>query len=86
MDNITDSSLELQSIDIGAGGNFIYEYSFSFFTLRATLGFDVVFGGNLKFKENNDYHLENNSGDLVKTNWTGLRTGIGVSFPLWITD
>jgi len=79
---VSKDNIKLQSTDFGVGGRLIYEYPLSFFMLRASIGVDIVIGGKLKFKENNDYHLENNNGDPVKTNWTGLRTGIGVSFPL----
>ncbi len=81
-DEVNKDNIKLQSIDFGVGGRLIYEYPLSFFMLRASIGVDVVIGGKLKFKENNEYHLENNNGDPVKTNWTGLRTGIGISVPL----
>lgn len=82
LDTINEESIKLNAIDLGAGVNLIYEYPISFFKIRAVFGYDLVFGGKLLFKENKDLYLENNNGDSVKTGWSGLRTGIGVSVPL----
>ena len=81
-DNITNENIKFQSINLGVGGRLIYEYPMSFFIIKASLGFDMTFGGTLKFKENNDFYLENNNGDKVKTNWSGLRTGLGIEIPI----
>lgn len=82
LDNITNENIKFQSINFGVGGRLIYEYPISFFIIKASLGFDMTFGGTLKFKENNDFYLENNNGDKVKTNWSGLRTGLGIEIPI----
>ncbi|WP_157831432.1 hypothetical protein [Confluentibacter flavum] len=82
LNNITDEKVKLQSINFGLGGRLIYEYPVSFFIIKASLGFDITFGGTLKFKENNDFYLENNNGEEVKSNWSGLRTGLGVEIPI----
>lgn len=81
-DQIETDSTGLTSLDFGGGLRAIYEYPIAFFSLRVTLGFDVVIGGKYKFKDNQDFHLEDNSGDPVKNGWTGLRSGLGISIPL----
>ncbi|MFL1010764.1 hypothetical protein [Flavisericum labens] len=81
-DNITNESIKFQSVGFGIGGRLIYEYPMSFLIIKASLGYDMTFGGTLKFKENNDFYLENNNGDKVKTNWSGLRTGLGIEVPI----
>ena len=79
---IDEDTLDFQSFDFGAGIQLNYEYPLSFFILKANIGFDLVFGGKLKFKENNEAHLINNSGNDVTTGWSGLRTGIGIAIPI----
>lgn len=81
-DNVTNEDIKFNSINLGIGCGLIYEYPVSFFIIKASLGFDITFGGVLKFKENNDFHLENDKGDKVKTNWSGLRTGLGIEIPI----
>jgi len=78
---INQESLGFKSFDFGTGAMIAYEYPLSFIIIRASTGFDLVFGGKLKFDNNSKFHLENNSGTPIKTEWTGLRTGIGVAFP-----
>ncbi len=82
LDNFAENSLGFRSIDYGVGVNLIYEYPIWFFSLRASLGADMVLGGKLIFDDDNELYLEDNSGDKVKTGWTGFRSGIGVSIPL----
>ncbi len=81
-DQIESSSVGFTSMDLGVGLRAIYEYPIAFFSLRLTLGFDAVLGGKYLFKENSEYHLQDNSGDPVKNGWTGLRSGLGISIPL----
>ncbi|MDO7171243.1 hypothetical protein [Mariniflexile sp. AS56] len=81
-DNVTYENIKFETINYGAGGKLIYEYPISFCIIRVSFGYDITFGGTLKFKENNDFHLENNNGDTVKTNWSGLRTGLGIEIPI----
>ncbi|PWG04075.1 hypothetical protein [Polaribacter aquimarinus] len=78
--NIQQDNIDFQSFDFGIGAQLNYEYPLSFFIIRANIGFDVVLGGKLKFKDNNEAHLINNSGEDVKTGWSGLRTGVGIAF------
>jgi hypothetical protein len=80
--NIQEDNIDFQSIDFGVGAQLNYEYPLSFFIIRANIGFDLVFGGQLKFKDNNEAHLINNSNQEVKTGWSGLRTGLGIAIPI----
>jgi len=80
-ESVSQDGIEFQSVNLGLGARVLYEYPISFFIIRASVGFDLTFGGSLTFKENSDFHLEDNNGDKVKTNWTGLRTGIGIAIP-----
>jgi hypothetical protein len=82
LENITKENIDFQSINLGVGARILYEYPVSFFIVRASLGFDLTFGGALKFQENSEFHLENNGGDKVKTNWSGLRTSVGIAIPI----
>ena len=70
---------ELKSFDIGGGFGVKYEYPLWFFNLYLSAGVDVVLGGDLKL--DSKHHIENNRGEPVNANWTGFRTGIGVSVP-----
>lgn len=79
--NINQESLGFKSFDIGTGGIVIYEYPLSFIIIRANLGIDLVLGGKLKFDNNSKFHLQNDSNNPVKTGWTGLRSGLGISIP-----
>lgn len=74
--------LEFNSTDFGIGVQLNYEYPISFFILKVNAGFDFVFGGKLLFKDNKENFLIDNSGDQVKTEWTGFRTGIGIAIPI----
>lgn len=76
-----DEEVKLSSIDPGIGVNLIYEYPISFIRLRATIGFDAVFGGKLLFNENRELFIENDAGNPVRTGWTGVRTGLGIAVP-----
>jgi hypothetical protein len=82
LEDITKENIDFQSINLGIGARVLYEYPVSFFIIRASLGFDLTFGGTLRVKENSEFRLENNAGDKVKTNWTGLRTSVGVAIPI----
>jgi hypothetical protein len=77
-----NDSLSFDSFDYGLGAQFRYEYPVSFFIIRAHIGYDVVLSGKLKFQEIKEAHLLNNSGEDVKTGWTGLRTGVGIAIPI----
>lgn len=74
-------TISTSSIDLGAGIGLIYEYPISIIKLRASLGFDVVFGGKQLLNEDRDFFIEDNSGSPVRTGWTGARLGIGASIP-----
>jgi hypothetical protein len=80
--NIQQENIDFSAIDFGVGAQLNYEHSLSFLILKANIGFDLVLGRKLKFKENSEAHLINNSGQDVNTGWTGLRTGIGIAIPL----
>lgn len=82
LENVTKENIDFQSVNLGIGTRILYEYPLSFFILRVSLGFDLTFGGSLKFQENSEFNLEDNDGDKVKTNWTGLRTSIGIAIPI----
>ncbi|MBD0831572.1 hypothetical protein [Aestuariibaculum sediminum] len=82
LDDKRTENIRFNAINYGVGSRLIYSYPMSFFILKASIGFDLTFGGNLKFQENNDFQLENDRGEKVKTNWSGLRTGIGIEIPL----
>lgn len=70
------------SFDFGGGASLIYEYPISIIKIRATLGFDVVLGGKQFLDGDRDFFIEDNSGDPVRTEWTGLRAGLGIAVPL----
>lgn len=80
--SVNEDFISFSSRDFGLGTRIIYEYPISFFKFRVILGFDYVIGGELKFDDNNDFYLQNNKEEKVKTGWTGLRTGIGFSIPI----
>jgi len=77
---IDKDSYKFKSIDLGLGVGVIYEYSISFFKLRASLGYDLVFGGKLKLNDKN--HLVNDRNQIVRTEWSGFRTGLGIVLPV----
>jgi len=74
-------SIDFNSIDIGLGIRFIYDIPISVVKLRLNLGYDLVLGGELKFKENNDFALEDDDGDRINAGWSGFRSGIGIVVP-----
>lgn len=78
----TVSDVSFNAIDFGGGLQFIYEYPLSFLNIRASFGYDFVFGGPLKFKDNTDINLVDNSGQDITTGWSGIRFGLGVSIPI----
>jgi hypothetical protein len=80
--DIEQDNIDFQSFDFGFGAQLNYEYPLSFFIIKANVGFDLVFGGQLKFKDNNEAHLINNSNQEVKTGWSGLRAGLGIAIPI----
>lgn len=82
INTLEESSMGFRAIDFGVGVRAIYEYPVAFFSLRLSLGFDAVLGGKYVFKENPEFHLENNFGKPVKNGWSGLRSGLGISIPL----
>ncbi len=80
-DNVSRESIGFNSIDIGVGLRLFYDIPISVVKLRLNLGYDLMIGGDLKFKEDNDFSLEDNQGDRVKTGWSGFRSGIGIVVP-----
>lgn len=74
--------IKLNATDFGIGTAIIYEYPVSFFKIRASVGFDLVLGGDLNFKDIENSHLIDNSGDKVKTGWSGFRSGLGITIPI----
>lgn len=81
-ESVSQDEIEFQSANLGVGARMLYEYPVSFFIIRASVGFDLTFGGSFTFKENSDYHLQDNNEDKVKSNWSGLRTSVGIAIPL----
>ena len=81
--NIDQDELSFSSTDLGLGISLIYEYPVSFFVVRAQIGFDAVFGGKLYFDNIDNAHLINNSGEDVKTGWSGFRSGLGIAIPVF---
>ena len=81
-DQSETDSIGFNSVDLGGGVRVIYEYPVGFFKLRASLGFDIVLGGKYLLKEDQEFYLQDNSGDAVKNGWTGLRAGLGIFIPL----
>jgi len=82
--NSSSDEVEFKSLDFGMGAGVCYEYPLKFLILRAYLDLDIVFGGKIKFKENSsgkDYLVDNN-GNKITTGWSGIGTGLGISFPL----
>ncbi|MEO9571223.1 MAG: hypothetical protein ABJH82_13475 [Polaribacter sp.] len=80
--NIQQDNFDFQSTDLGFGAQLNYEYPLSFLILKATIGFDITFGGKLVFKDNNEAYLTSNSNNKVTTGWSGLRTGLGIIIPI----
>ncbi|WBX75753.1 hypothetical protein PG911_13975 [Tenacibaculum ovolyticum] len=81
-DTINQEEVKFNAIDFGAGIQFNYEYPLLFLKIRANLGYDLTFGGKLKFKENSDLNLVNDANEDVTTGWSGLRIGLGVAIPI----
>jgi hypothetical protein len=79
---IDEDTVDFQSFNFGAGVQLNYEYPLSFLILKANICFYLTFDGKLKFKDNEEAHLINNAGENVTTGWSGLRTGIGIVFPM----
>jgi hypothetical protein len=77
----TNDFIDFRAVDFGIGIRLIYDIPISIVKLRLNIGYDQVFGGKFRFKENTDAWLENNAGDPVRTSWSGLRTGVGVVVP-----
>jgi hypothetical protein len=66
---------------LGFGGSFIYMLTPKL-SLIAYTGYEHEFEAFLKNSLNTRYGLNNPSGKLVSTNWSGLRFRIGVSIPI----
>ena len=79
-DSIAKDDFKFSSFDFGLGSFLQYEQPISIFKLRLKLGYDQVFGGKLKFSENKEAYLLDATGSTVRTNWSGLRTGLGISY------
>ena len=63
--------LDFQSFDFGVRTQLNLNYTLPFCTLRGTAGYDLVFGGKLKIKENNETHVINEINEKSKstTRW-----------------
>lgn len=81
-ENSTNENLDFSSIDIGIGSIASINYDLKYLILRAHLDFDLYLSAKLKFKDNNDLHLLNQSGDNVRTDWTGLNLNLGIIIPI----
>lgn len=81
LNEITEQEINLNAIDFGGGVSLIYQYPISFVLLRASLGFDLVYGNKLFFSDNKNTFIENNSGKPVRTGWSGVRVGLGIAIP-----
>lgn len=80
-DYVSTESLGFNSIDIGLGIRLFYDIPISVVKLRLNVGYDLVFAGELQFNDDNDFYLQDNSEDPVKTGWSGFRSGIGIVVP-----
>lgn len=82
LQEVEESNIKLNSTDYGLGPILIYELPVWVCKLRFSVAYDVMISGKLLFKEDNDFHLENSSGEDVKADWSGLKAGIGISIPI----
>lgn len=80
-DSQSTEVIDFNSADFGIGARLIYDIPVWLVKLRLNAGYDLIFGGELKFSDDQEYALEDNSGERVKTGWSGFRTGIGVVVP-----
>lgn len=80
-ENRSTESIDFNSVEVGLGIRFIYDLPISVVRLRLNAGYDLLFGGELRFSEDRELMLENQKGDRVKTGWSGFRSGIGVVVP-----
>lgn len=81
-ESVSNESLKFNSIDFGIGIRIIYDISIVMVKLRLNLGYDFMLGGQLKFKENSDFYLEDDQGVAIKPGWSGFRSGIAIVIPL----
>lgn len=81
-DSVSSESVDFDAVDLGVGVAFNYDIPVWIVKLRLKLGYDLFLGGELKFSEDREVSLEDNEGDLVKTGWSGLRTGVGIVVPI----
>lgn len=79
--NESGQVVKFNSVDFGLGARLTYDIPIYVFKLRLNIGYDLMFGGQLRFSENSDFYLENDRGEEVKTNWSGFRSGIGLVIP-----
>jgi hypothetical protein len=82
LENTNQSFVDFDSKSIILGVGISYEYPLFFFRLRTSIGFDFDIGAEYAFKENSDYYLQNNANNKVKTDWSGLSSGIGITIPI----
>lgn len=80
-DYLSTETIDFDSMDFGLGVRFIYDIPVYVVKLRLNAGYDFMLGGELILSEDRDYALEDNTGDRVKTGWSGLRSGIGIVVP-----
>lgn len=84
INNNEDTNFDFNAIDLGIGTLLTYKIKLlKAVTLKPFVGFDFYFSGKLKFKEVDGAHLTFDDGDEVRTDWTGLNFGIGISTPLF---
>jgi hypothetical protein len=80
--NISSEIIDFSSRDLGLGLAFMYEYPIAFFKIKFNVGYDFTFVGDIFLKDNDEAFLRDDNNENIKTNWSGLRTGLGVSIPL----
>ncbi len=81
-DSSNSDNLNFNGYGIGVGGRIIYELPIAFFRLGASIGYDLAYTDKLSFNSDSNFHLEDESGDKVKPQWSGLRIGISFRIPV----
>jgi hypothetical protein len=78
-----NEEFKFSSTNIGLQPSVQMDRRFGPLWLGIQMGYNVnVQSSNLFFKENKDYYLLNNKGDKIHANWSGLRFGVSLSYPL----
>jgi hypothetical protein len=78
---VDESSYDFHSVNLALWPQLTFTKSFEKLAFEFQVGFSLTLvGGKLRFDENKEAYLADDTGDPIKADWSGIRTSMGISY------